>query len=536
MPGGASLLGPAGPVDPAPLLDPGAPVVGEVERLCRLVRLQPRLRRDQCRDGDGQRERVDAGVLLPAVLLAGGAGARDEGRGPAHHVLRAVRQRDPVLAHLRREQDRKARLVELDAGPERLSGGIGVLRPVPVGALGGDQVPQDAGRVIGEPQGDEGEGGQDRIPRPDQVITAQRVGGRPPGRGQRRHQRARVAAILVRLEDDRGVQGRVHHAGGQVLRRARAVRQRGPGLEPGEPGGPVVPLAAEPGAGVVEPGRVGRPGQRLCRHRGFSERQRQHALRLWQHAGQGDVAMLRPIVDPGDAPVTVEVLPAVRRPRESDAGLHEAVPRPQADRGRDRRTRGQQRAVLDPTGHIDPLPVQPGRQDRHQRPGAGDRVADQQRVAVGVWQHFQLQPVGGPASIAFVDHGRERTGRIGAVQPVTALSLEVDPDAAVVLRDKVERQVADARLSGRGPVDLVQHPVADRRPDPPDAQPRGDEVLVGRRPRGRDARAAGGGAGWGIAHDVILRAMMSPTRKALAMMVNVGFTAPIEGKKLASAT
>ena len=67
---------------------------------------------------------------------------------------------------------------------------------------------------------------------------------------------------------------------------------------------------------------------------------------------------------------------------------------------------------------------------------------------------------------------------------------------------------------------------------------KGDEP---RERTGRGRRCAGGLQGNGLRRHRTLRtqsrdAILSATRRALATMVSVGFTAPIEGKKLASVT
>src|SRR5680860_1123877 len=127
---------------------------------------------DQCRDGDGKREHIEACIFLPAVLARGRAGTDDEAYGARDHVLHGDRVQRLALGQERGEQDGKRRLVELQALPEGTAAEPLVLEPMAVLVLGGDEVAQHVARVAVGFHGDERAGRLDEIARPYEMIAA----------------------------------------------------------------------------------------------------------------------------------------------------------------------------------------------------------------------------------------------------------------------------------------------------------------------------------------------------------------------------
>src|SRR6185312_9324807 len=87
-----------------PTLQALVPVIRQcIDILPFLVR-EPGGRRDQRADGHCQREWTDAGVFLPAILIAGRSRTHDEPDGGADHLGRARKILVAELAQLRRDR------------------------------------------------------------------------------------------------------------------------------------------------------------------------------------------------------------------------------------------------------------------------------------------------------------------------------------------------------------------------------------------------------------------------------------------------
>ena len=84
--GHAELLGQGAALDVAPGLEPLVPVIRQFIGAQALDFIEPGGRGNQRRDGDRKREGADAGILLPAVLVAVGTRAHHEAHGRAHHL------------------------------------------------------------------------------------------------------------------------------------------------------------------------------------------------------------------------------------------------------------------------------------------------------------------------------------------------------------------------------------------------------------------------------------------------------------------
>ncbi len=186
---------------PAPVLDAGVPVVGDHQRQIGCPPLQEPRAIDQGGDDDGERERVDAGVLLPAVLPRAGPFGQNETQRSGHHVRhRHLAQRVAGLQHARKQHGERG-LVELDTLPERLAAQPLVLQPVSVRLLRRDEIGQHVARGIVGAQRDQRTGGFDQVSRPHQVVAAAALAHLAPRHRQARHHGTRVGAILVDLED-----------------------------------------------------------------------------------------------------------------------------------------------------------------------------------------------------------------------------------------------------------------------------------------------------------------------------------------------
>src|SRR5680860_1671100 len=129
---------------------------------------------DQCRDGDGKREHIEACIFLPAVLARGRAGTGDEAYGARNHVLHRDSIQRLAPGQERCEQNGKRRLVELQAWPEGTAAEPLVLEPMTVLVLGGDEVAQHVARVAVGFHGDERAG---RLGRADAAVEELPEGG-----------------------------------------------------------------------------------------------------------------------------------------------------------------------------------------------------------------------------------------------------------------------------------------------------------------------------------------------------------------------
>ena len=171
--------------DVAPGFQPLVPVIRQAIRHRRaLTRCKPRRCGNQRADRDRERERADARVLLPAVLFAGGSGARDEADRGAHHLPRC-RAAPPRLARAAWRpagSETRPHRAACRSRTARRSGNSSAASGHRAAATqSGGQDMTRIGPLIG---GQQGERRERRIARPYQVIAAKRIGAVAPGHAQ----------------------------------------------------------------------------------------------------------------------------------------------------------------------------------------------------------------------------------------------------------------------------------------------------------------------------------------------------------------
>ena len=192
--------------DVGPALDVGVPCVGgfaQVDCERSFVSRDRKIRGGEQRgDFDRQREGRITRLLFPAVLLGHGSVARKVTRGATNHrpgieVGKIARAPERVG-----KQDRKAGLVELNPTPIRRAIDPHVLRPVPIGFLGGHEIDQCLARAFGFAGGEQSASAFDEVAWPDQVIAAQVVVAfiESPRNRETRDHRSVEALGLVRLQ------------------------------------------------------------------------------------------------------------------------------------------------------------------------------------------------------------------------------------------------------------------------------------------------------------------------------------------------
>ena len=207
-------------VDVAPLLDPLVPVVGEVERIVAGDVVEPRRGRHQRRDGDGDGEGADAGVLLPAILLAGRAVAGDRGdrRAAPSRSRPAVPVRRSRGASPRAGSERRSRRAGCRSRTAGRSGSSSATsgRPAAATAIRWASMRRASSTSL---TASSAKAPITRVARPDQVVAAERIGVVAPRRAHARHHRAGEHPVLVHLENGRRHQRLVEKAG--ILRGQR---------------------------------------------------------------------------------------------------------------------------------------------------------------------------------------------------------------------------------------------------------------------------------------------------------------------------
>ena len=189
--------------DIGPVLDPLVPAVGERESEVSFLAAEEFGRGNERHDLDPERERADAGILFPAVLWTDRA-VRNEIAGSARdHCLGATYSAERILLReLGRENDGKADLVELNAGPEWLAGWKPVLVPGSVCILNRDEIGQDVTAPIDASDAQECERRFHAIARPDEMIAAKAVARISPRHAQARDHRAGIATIFMHFQND----------------------------------------------------------------------------------------------------------------------------------------------------------------------------------------------------------------------------------------------------------------------------------------------------------------------------------------------
>ncbi len=217
-----------------------------------------------------------------------------------------------ALGEFRGQQDRKRRLVELDAFPEWAAVGIEVLRPMAVGVLHRDEVGQHPAGIVDLPDRQKREAGIHRVARPDQVVAAEVVARISPRHAQRGHDRAGKCPVLVGAQDRGGAPRLLDTAGGK----AGFVRR-----DAGRPGFP--PRQRRPAHDVVT-GGDGRPRERSGALARAGKGEGNETLIGRKLAHERDVARSRATIRPGHRAVQVEVLPAIRGAGMSGTGAGEA--------------------------------------------------------------------------------------------------------------------------------------------------------------------------------------------------------------------
>src|SRR6267143_836382 len=179
--------------------------------------------------------------------------------------------------------------------------------------------------------------------------------------------------------------------------------------------------------------------------------------------------------------MAVEVLPAVRGADEPAAEVLEWPAGGKAQR--ESPAARVSHPVIDPGIVVTAGAAEVWRENEHEPIAAVKREAHEQYVAQRVRQQLEGELI----VIAVMHDGERREAGARREQPVTALPLQIDPAAVA---DQIEPQIADLRLAGRRPIDLVDDAVSDRGPQPRASERSGDEILVARAPGGRGPRGA----------------------------------------------
>src|SRR6185437_5094747 len=183
----------------------------------------------------------------------------------------------------------------------------------------------------------------------------------------------------------------------------------------------------------------------------------QNALAALCLSAQCDRSVVSMRVVVAEPSMTTQILPTVGSPDISAAQLHE------------RRMGGQTHGdftalrktdvVLYPRAIVMSGTVQVGRENRDEPIRALNLETHEQNVAPRVGKDFEHDLI----VIAMVSHGERGQMRAGRREPILPHALQIEPP---IRTDQVEAQVADLRLSGRGPVHLVDDAVPDSCPQP----------------------------------------------------------------------
>ncbi len=354
---------------------------------------------------------------------------------------------------LRRQQYRQRHLVKLASAPVTAPVGEIVLRPAAVAGLRSDEVVERAQRVVDLPDRDHRERRLHRVARPDEMVSAGVVVAVAPRHAQAGDDRAGIGAVLMHLDD-----------GGRQFRFARHARRR---VRQRQRPGPVLPLFDEDAPRFVVV--VGKAGSGECSRafRRFRETERQCAGRGRDLAHQRDIAVRGMRIRPCHRAVAGEILPSVGKAGIADAGAREAGIAAQAQR----------RSVVAGEEILagERAVVARARQMRREqgietKSVAVQRVADHQHIAQRMDEKLQLEP----EAVAFVNDTRQRHAGLRCRDRIAVRPLEFRP--AVRTGDD-EAEVADLRMTGRRPVNLVDDAVPEGRPDTARSQRRRDGVL-----------------------------------------------------------
>src|SRR6267143_1954292 len=179
--------------------------------------------------------------------------------------------------------------------------------------------------------------------------------------------------------------------------------------------------------------------------------------------------------------MAVEVLPAGRGADEPAAEVLEWPAGGKAQR--ESPAARVSHSVIDPGTVVTAGAAEVWGENEHEPIAAVKSEAHEQYVA----QRIRQQLEGELIVIAVMHDGERREAGARREQPVTALPLQIDPAAVA---DQIEPQIADLRLAGRRPIDLVDDAVSDRGPQPRASERSGDEILVARAPGGPDPGGA----------------------------------------------
>ena len=122
--------------------------------------------------GEGRVSRV----FFPAILLGHRSVAHDETCSAAHHRperSRGIGCEGTFAASQVNQQNRKRRLVHLDAIPPRRSFQPHILRPVAIGVLRHVEIVEDAASVVGGAGREERSRAFNEVARPDEVVSTE---------------------------------------------------------------------------------------------------------------------------------------------------------------------------------------------------------------------------------------------------------------------------------------------------------------------------------------------------------------------------
>ncbi len=455
------------------------PVIGEREREA-AARFFDELRAgNQRRNAHGERERVDARILFPPVLVGARTVAGDETQCAAHHVPDFHGVQRAAFGERRRQQHRESRFVELHAVPERLAAEPLVLRPVPVFVLGRDQVAQDRARLVDFAQRQERARAFDQIARPHQVVAADIVAAVSPGNAETGDERAGIGLVVVHAQHHRGRRDLIAHGCGQIRGKMQPLLPCAPRFDM------LLPRMGE---------RRGERGEGERRRRfaagAETERERRAA---GQFADQRDVARAGAVELPGQRAVAGEVLPAVAGSDVTGARDAPRVALMVVDGGQ----RERERPLVRPQNFAPAITArfrrvvvagaaEVGREQcvRAQVLVAVEAHLDQQHVALRIGRDPQPQI---EARMLMDDFDRGNAGsRLHAA--VTAQALHLHPEALAVGDD--ESEVADLRDVGARVIHLVQDAEARGEPEPRRAERAAHHVLRAAGPRGCNAGMA----------------------------------------------
>ena len=344
-----------------------------------------------------------------------------------------------------------------------------------VGFLGDGQVAQHPQAFLPGARGQQAAGALHEIPGPDQVVAAQVpvALGEAPGDGEAGDDPAGNVRGLVGAQDGGG--GAV-----QVARRGQRAPQ---GQQAGLPGFPAAAVGRGRLVEVPEAhgGAMGRFAEGSPEPQGQDEAPaRGHQI---DFPGEGDVAVLRPVVLPRQPLVQVQVGPAV-----GDA--HEAGGAPGPGRGAGQRQGhavpfGEQHGpalhLAHPAGIAGPGIAQVRRQQREQgivaqpAPQRGEPDPLQDHLPDRIGQDLLLDAV---AALHAGVHQAEGGHAVGdGCDPGAGMALLLRQESPGAGHDQA--QIADAGLVIAGIVDFVEDAVAEGEPDPAAREQGGAHPALG---------------------------------------------------------